>query len=183
MNKFSKNTPDLPEFRAIVRGLIMRGIAPTPKEIVLAADGRYGKLGNNNSGATLTSGRYTAAKNDELLLAGWRPVMLGNVNYSWRPVHRAPDVSEGHKVVSSFRRGDLVRILMHSIREANDLEDKAYKIADYEGGWHTDRDDILVPDYTALCVEVGGGNGRSETVMCADDELALITPAHEFPLL
>lgn len=186
MKKYSKSSPDLADFRKLVRNLMLAGLPPTPDMVASVADGKYAKGyagGKEASGGSFRSGKYTQARRDVMLLGGWRMVMKGK-NFSWKPLHRAPDTSEGHPVVSQFRRGDVVRIMVADIRETNNVRDDEYTIVGYEDGRMLDRNDLRVPGLTALCIQVEANKkGESATILCADDELALVKPSPDFPLL
>lgn len=59
---------NLVRFRGLVRGLLAEGVAPTATEFSRRG---YGYTRGVGSGCCFNSGRYQAARREELLAAGW----------------------------------------------------------------------------------------------------------------
>lgn len=88
----------LEKFRGIVRGLIAEGVAPTPTEFAKrglgyvdiprsrrSATNRKAPTAVPGSQVTFIGGKYTAARREELLAAGW----VKGTNGYWQPPQQA----------------------------------------------------------------------------------------------
>lgn len=166
----------LVKFREAVRECLADGIVPTPQ----ALKDRGHDYTDKKFGRSFSAGYYAQAREEEFIKAGWRRMQFvpDGSNFRWLPIKRKSDKSEGHRVVSAFRVGDVVRFYNSAIIDANpDVAGNTYQITGYESGALLDRDD-LPRGATALCVEVG----KNEHIMCWDDELTLVQVNPAFPL-